>query len=40
MYTYQILTSVIGKYMQIDTYNQPGVEEGKIILKKNLASKK
>jgi glucose-6-phosphate isomerase len=36
MFTYQLLTSVIGKFLQIDTYNQPGVEDGKIILKNNL----
>ena len=33
MYSYQLLTSIVGSFMQIDTYNQPGVEEGKIILK-------
>ncbi len=33
MFTYQLLTSVVGKFVQIDTYNQPGVEAGKIILK-------
>lgn len=36
MYSYQLLTSVVGKFMQIDTYNQPGVENGKIILKEKL----
>ena len=36
MYTYQILTSVIGQFLQINTYNQPGVEYGKIILKEKL----
>ena len=36
MFTYQILTSVIGKFLQIDTYNQPGVESGKILLKEKL----
>lgn len=35
MYSYQLLTSVVGKFVQIDTYNQPGVEAGKIILKEN-----
>lgn len=36
MFTYQLLTSIIGKFVQIDTYNQPGVERGKIILKEEL----
>jgi len=36
MFNYQLLTSVIGKFVQINTYDQPGVEAGKIILKKNL----
>ncbi len=36
MYNYQLLTSIIGKFVQIDTYNQPGVEEGKAILTKRL----
>ncbi|MGA1933782.1 glucose-6-phosphate isomerase [Arcobacter sp. YIC-464] len=36
MYSYQLLTSIVGSFMQINTYNQPGVEEGKIILKNKL----
>ncbi|MEA3512740.1 MAG: glucose-6-phosphate isomerase [Campylobacterota bacterium] len=36
MFNYQLLTSVIGKFVQINTYNQPGVESGKLILKKQL----
>ncbi|NQY21390.1 MAG: glucose-6-phosphate isomerase [Campylobacteraceae bacterium] len=36
MFTFQLLTSVVGKFFQIDTYNQPGVERGKIILKDKL----
>jgi len=36
MFNYQLLTSIIGKFVQINTYNQPGVEDGKIILKDNL----
>lgn len=36
MFSFQLLTSVVGKFMQINTYNQPGVEKGKIILKKKL----
>ena len=39
MFNYQLLTSIVGKFVQIDTYNQPGVEAGKIILKENLKSK-
>ncbi len=40
MYGYELLTSVCGKFMYIDTYNQPGVESGKIILKKKFEQKK
>lgn len=36
MYEYELLTSVCAKFMYIDAYNQPGVEAGKIILKKKL----
>lgn len=36
MYSYELLTSVVGSFVQINTYDQPGVEEGKIILKKSL----
>ncbi len=36
MFNYQLLTSCIGKFVQINTYDQPGVEDGKIILKNNL----
>jgi glucose-6-phosphate isomerase len=36
MYTFQLLTSVIGKFVQINTYDQPGVEFGKKILKNQL----
>ena len=39
MFSFQLLTSVVGKFVQIDTYNQPGVERGKIILKNKLKSK-
>jgi len=40
MYNFQLLTSVIGKFVQINTYDQPGVEDGKIILKKMLSKEK
>jgi glucose-6-phosphate isomerase len=36
MFSYQLMVSVIGQFLQIDTYNQPGVEDGKIILKESL----
>jgi glucose-6-phosphate isomerase len=36
MFSYQLMVSVIGQFLQINTYDQPGVESGKIILKKNL----
>ena len=32
MYPYQLLTSIIGAFVQINTYDQPGVEAGKEIL--------
>jgi glucose-6-phosphate isomerase len=36
MFSFQILTSLVGKFLQINTYDQPGVEAGKIILKDKL----
>ena len=39
MYSYQLLTSAIGKFVQIDTYNQPGVEAGKVILIEKLKNR-
>lgn len=36
MYSHQLLTSIVGKFVQINTYDQPGVERGKIILKEKL----
>ena len=36
LYEYELLTSLVGKFMYINAYNQPGVEGGKIILKKKL----
>ncbi len=32
MFSYQLLVSCIGQFLQINTYNQPGVEQGKTIL--------
>lgn len=40
MFSYELLTSIVGSFVQINTYDQPGVEAGKIILKKSLESKK
>jgi len=36
MFSYQLLVSCIGSFLQINTYDQPGVESGKIILKEKL----
>ncbi len=37
IYYYELLTSLVGKLLGVDTYNQPGVEAGKIILKEKLS---
>ncbi len=39
IYYYQLLTSITGELIDVNTYDQPGVEAGKIILKKKLNSK-
>ncbi|MCP4969249.1 MAG: glucose-6-phosphate isomerase [Arcobacter sp.] len=39
MYSFQLLTSIVGKFVQINTYDQPGVELGKVILKNKLKVK-
>jgi len=39
MYYYELLTSLVGELIDVNTYNQPGVEAGKIILKEKLQSK-
>uniref|UniRef100_UPI004048C640 glucose-6-phosphate isomerase n=1 Tax=Aliarcobacter sp. TaxID=2321116 RepID=UPI004048C640 len=36
LFYYELLTSIVGKFLRINTYDQPGVEGGKIILKKML----
>jgi glucose-6-phosphate isomerase len=36
MYEYELLTSVVARFIYIDAYDQPGVEAGKIILKEKL----
>ena len=40
VYYYELLTSLIGRLFNINTYNQNGVEAGKIILKEKLATLK
>ncbi|RXJ79623.1 glucose-6-phosphate isomerase [Arcobacter sp. F2176] len=40
MYVYELLTSIVGKFLFINAYDQPGVESGKIILKEKLKKKK
>ena len=40
IYYYELLTSLVGKLINVNTYNQPGVESGKIILKKKLQGRK
>ncbi|WP_071627129.1 glucose-6-phosphate isomerase [Poseidonibacter lekithochrous] len=39
MFSYELLTSIVGSFVQINSYDQPGVESGKIILKKVLKKK-
>lgn len=36
IYYYELLTSLVGELIDVNTYDQPGVESGKIILKKKL----
>jgi glucose-6-phosphate isomerase len=36
MFSYQLMVSTIGQFLQINTYDQPGVEYGKIFLKESL----
>ena len=36
MFSYQLLVSCIGQFLQINTYDQPGVEASKIILRNKL----
>jgi len=40
IYYYELLTSLVGQLIDVNTYNQPGVESGKIILKEKLKRKK
>ena len=39
MFSYQLLVSCIGQFLQINTYNQPGVEYGKIKLAEKFSQK-
>ncbi|SFV55182.1 Glucose-6-phosphate isomerase [hydrothermal vent metagenome] len=36
VYYYELLTSLVGELIDVNTYDQPGVETGKIILKQKL----
>jgi glucose-6-phosphate isomerase len=36
IYYYELLTSLVGQLINVNTYDQPGVESGKIILKNKL----
>ncbi len=36
IYYYELLTSLVGELIDVNTYDQPGVEAGKIILKEKL----
>ena len=38
MFSYQLMVSVIGQFLQINTYDQPGVERGKSLLEESLQS--
>ena len=38
IYYYELLTSLVGELINVNTYDQPGVEAGKIILKKKLTN--
>jgi len=40
IYYYELLTSLVGRLINVNTYNQPGVESGKIILKSKLEKNK
>lgn len=39
IYYYELLTALVGKLLGINTYDQPGVEMGKIILKQKLQNR-
>ncbi|HHE05751.1 MAG TPA: glucose-6-phosphate isomerase [Epsilonproteobacteria bacterium] len=39
IYYFELLTSLVGELIDVNTYDQPGVESGKIILKEKLKAK-
>jgi len=39
IYYYELLTSLVGELLDVNTYDQPGVEAGKIILKEKLKNR-
>ena len=39
LFYFELLTSLLGRAIDVDTYNQPGVELGKIILKRKLENR-
>ena len=39
IFYYELLTSLVGELIDVNTYDQPGVEAGKVILKKKLSQK-
>ena len=39
IFYYELLTSLVGELIDVNTYDQPGVEAGKIILKQKLAER-
>jgi len=39
IFYYELLTSIVGKFLRVNTYDQPGVESGKTILKNRLKGK-
>jgi len=38
IFYYELLISLVGELIDVNTYDQPGVEAGKIILKKKLGA--
>ena len=40
IFYYELLTSIVGQMMNVNTYDQPGVEDGKKILEKKLIEEK
>ncbi len=40
LFYYELLTSIVGKFLRINTYDQPGVEGGKNHLKRDVKNKK